>query len=71
MKSVYDIANELVQCYVDRAGAEKAESIISSVPWDVGARAREKARIQCLMILFKDYRYFGWCRVRPDYDKRT
>ena len=70
MRPEHEAANRLLQCYVegDREGW-KAER--DSLPEAIKAPALALEKQQRLMFEFEDYRYLGWCSVRPKDDKRA
>lgn len=61
--AVYERANAMLQCAVnkDRQGWKM---IRDSLPEDIKPHVMRREQEQRLM--FKEYRYFGWCTVRPD-----
>ncbi len=58
----HSYANQMLQCVVDkdRIGWKR---IKDSLPKDIKQRVLSKEQQQRLM--FKEFRYFGWCTVRP------
>lgn len=70
MSAIHEAANRLLQCYVDgdRAGWK---SVRDGVPCETRETVLALEKRQRLMFEFDDYRYLGWCTVRPGDGKRS
>ena len=62
MRPEHKAANQMLQCFVDgdRDGWKK---IRDSLPADI--KLTVLAREQEQRLMFREFRYYGWCNVRP------
>lgn len=70
MSVEHEAANRLIQCYVD-GDREGWKAIRDGLSPDIRETALSLEKRQRLMFEFDDYRYLGWCTVRPGNGKRS
>ncbi|WP_299195720.1 hypothetical protein [uncultured Amphritea sp.] len=68
MRPEHEAANAALSHWPDKAAMRKA---LQAYDRAVKLIAGDLVKRQMLMFEFEDYRYFGWCTVRPGNDKRT
>lgn len=70
MSEAHDAANRLLQCYID-GDRDGWKAIRDGLSDEVRPFALGLEKQQRLMFEHNDFRYLGWCTVRPSDDERS